>query len=75
MEEVARLLEAALGPKYKATLGTAYGAGLRDRGARGDRHPRMLIRVEQGKDRHATLSPQLLGLLRAWWREGRRPEA
>jgi integrase/recombinase XerD len=36
---------------------------------------RMLIRVEQGKgrkDRHAMLSPQLLELLRAWWREGSR---
>ena len=35
----------------------------------------MLLRVEQGKgrkDRHAMLSPQLLGLLRAWWQEGRR---
>ncbi len=35
----------------------------------------MLIRVEQGKgrkDRHAMLSPQLLELLRTWWREGRR---
>ena len=29
VEEVARLLEAAPGPKYKAALGTAYGAGLR----------------------------------------------
>jgi site-specific recombinase XerD len=28
-EEVARLLDAAPGPKYKAALGTAYGAGLR----------------------------------------------
>jgi len=36
---------------------------------------RMLIRVEQGKgrkDRNAMLSPQLLELLRQWWREGRR---
>jgi site-specific recombinase XerD len=36
---------------------------------------RMLLRVERGKgrrDRHAMLSPQLLVLLRAWWREGRR---
>jgi len=36
---------------------------------------RMLLRVERGKgrrDRHAMLSPQLLKLLRAWWREGRR---
>jgi site-specific recombinase XerD len=34
----------------------------------------MLIRVEQGKgrkDRNAMLSPQLLELLRLWWREGR----
>jgi integrase len=33
---------------------------------------RLLIRVEQGKsrkDRHAMLSPQLLDVLRAWWRE------
>ena len=29
VEEVGRLLEAAPGPKYKAALGTAYGAGLR----------------------------------------------
>lgn len=36
---------------------------------------RMLIRVEQGKgrrDRNAMLSPQLLELLRLWWREGKR---
>jgi integrase/recombinase XerD len=36
---------------------------------------RMLIRVEQGKgrkDRNAMLSPQLLALLRQWWREGKR---
>jgi site-specific recombinase XerD len=36
---------------------------------------RMMLRVEQGKgrrDRYAMLSPQLLALLRAWWREGRR---
>src|SRR5215212_5278509 len=36
---------------------------------------RMLLRVERGKgrkDRYAMLSPQLLELLRAWWREGRR---
>jgi len=35
----------------------------------------MLLRVERGKgrkDRHAMLSPQLLELLREWWREGRR---
>ena len=35
---------------------------------------RMLIRVEMGKgrkDRYAMLSPQLLELLRAWWRQCR----
>src|SRR3954447_13115684 len=79
-EEVRRLLEAAPGPKYKAALGTAYGAGLRVSEVTalklGDvDSARMLIRVEQGKgrkDRNAMLSPQLLDLLRLWWREGKR---
>src|SRR6202047_818370 len=80
VEEVGRLLEAAPGLKYKAALGTAYGAGLRvSEGAAlkvdDIDSTRMLIRVEQGKgrkDRNAMLSPQLLELLRLWWREGRR---
>ena len=80
VEEVGRLLEMAPGPKYRAALGTAYGAGLRVSEVAtlkvGDiDSTRMLIRVEQGKgrkDRNAMLSPQLLGLLRLWWREGRR---
>jgi site-specific recombinase XerD len=80
VEEVARLLEAAPGPKYKAALGTAYGAGLRVSEIVALKvsdidSTRMLIRVEQGKgrkDRHAMLSPQPLVLLRAWWREGKR---
>ena len=80
VDEVARLLEAAPSVKYKAALGVAYGAGLRasevthlkvdDIDSR-----RMLIRVEQGKgrkDRNAMLSPQLLELLRLWWREGKK---
>ncbi len=79
-EEVARLLEAAPGPKYKAALATAYGAGLRVSEVVslkvGDvDSTRMMLRIEQGKgrrDRQAMLSPQLLALLRAWWREGRR---
>ena len=80
-EEVGRLLEAAPGPglKYKAALSIAYGAGLRAAEVVmlrvGDiDSKRMLIRVEQGKghkDRHAMLSPQLLKLLRAWWRQCR----
>ena len=80
VEEVALLLQAAPGPKYKAALATAYGAGLRVCEVValkvGDvDSERMLLRVEHGKgrrDRHAMLSPQLLELLRAWWREGRR---
>ena len=79
-KEVALLLEAAPGPKYKAALATAYGAGLRVAEVAalkvGDvDSTRMMLRVDQGKgrkDRYAMLSPQLLALLRAWWREGRR---
>ena len=80
-EEVARLLAAAPGMKYRAALSVAYGAGLRasevialkvsDIDAR-----QMTIRVEQGKrhkDRAAKLSPQLLALLRAWWTQARPP--
>lgn len=78
-QEVARLLDAAPGLKYRAALSLSYGAGLRasevvslkvsdiDSG-------RMVIRIEQGKgrkDRYAMLSEPLLGLLRAWWRAGR----
>ena len=78
-EEVVRFLEAAPGLKYKAAFAAAYGAGLRvsevaslkvsDIDSR-----RMLLRVEQGKgrkDRHAMLSPQLLELLRDWYRVAR----
>jgi integrase/recombinase XerD len=80
VEEVTLLLQAAPGPKYKAALATAYGAGLRVSEVValkvGDvDSERMLLRVERGKgrkDRNAMLSPQLLELLRAWWREGRR---
>jgi integrase/recombinase XerD len=80
VEEVTLLLHAASAPKYKAAFATAYGAGLRVSEVValkvGDiDSERMLLRVEcgkGGKDRHAMLSPQLLELLRAWWREGRR---
>ncbi|MER9972186.1 tyrosine-type recombinase/integrase, partial [Mesorhizobium sp. M0060] len=80
VEEAARLLEAAPGIKYKAALGVAYGAGLRVSEVAHLKvddidSTRMLIRVEQGKgrrDRNAMLSPQLLELLRLWWREGKR---
>ena len=78
-QEVARLLDAAPGPKYKAALSVAYGAGLRAgevvslKVADID-STRMVIRVEQGKgrkDRTAMLSESLLELLRAWWQAAR----
>ncbi len=67
-EEVARFLAAAPGPKYKAALSAAYGAGLRVSEVVALKvsdidSKRMLLRVEQGKgrkDRFAMLSPQLL---------------
>ena len=84
-EEVARLLQAAPGLKYKAALSVAYGAGLRVSevanlkvsdipGSSPGTSGRMMLRVEQGKgqrDRDVMLSPQLLELLREWWKAAR----
>ena len=82
LEEIARLLEAAPGPKYKAALSAAYGAGLRVSEVVALKvsdidSKRMTLRVEQGKgqrDRYVMLSPQLLEWLRDWWRAAR-PDA
>jgi integrase/recombinase XerD len=75
-DEVVRFLEAVPGLKSRTALTTAYAAGLRaseavrlkvsdiDSG-------RMMIRIEEGKggkDRYAMLSPQLLTILRGYWR-------
>ncbi len=76
--EVTRVLDAAGSLKYTAALSVAYGSGLR---ASEIVHlkisdidsERMIIRVDNGKgqrDRHAMLSPGLLKILRAWYREG-----
>jgi site-specific recombinase XerD len=78
-EEVARMLEAAPSIKYKAALSVAYGAGLRVSEVISLKvsdvdSQRMMLRVEQGKgrkDRYAMLSPQLLKLLRDWYRIAR----
>jgi integrase/recombinase XerD len=78
-DEVARLLEAAPNLKSKAALSIAYGAGLRASEVVTLKvsdidSTRMVIRVEQGKgrkDRYVMLSPQLLALLRAWWKAAR----
>src|SRR5262249_28320776 len=78
-DEITRFFAAVPSLKHRTALMTAYAAGLRvsevvhlkitdiDRS-------RMLIRVEQGKggrDRYIMLSPQLLVVLRAYWREAR----
>ncbi len=74
-EEVARLLEAAPGPKYKAAIAVAYGAGLRVSEVANLKvsdidSARMVLRIEQGKgrkDRNGMLSPRLLEVLQEWW--------
>jgi site-specific recombinase XerD len=78
-QEVARLLNAAPGLKYKAALSVAYGAGLRATEVVSLKvsdidSKRMVIRVAQGKghkDRNVMLSACLLELLRTWWRAAR----
>jgi site-specific recombinase XerD len=78
-EEVALLLHCAPSLKHKAALSVAYGGGLRASEVVhlqiGDiDSARMLIRIEQGKgrkDRYVMLSPDLLDLLRSWWREAK----
>jgi integrase/recombinase XerD len=78
-DEVVRFLEAVSGLKSRTALTTAYAAGLRASEAVqlkvGDIDSgRMMLRVEQGKggkDRYAMLSPQLLRILRGYWRLAR----
>ena len=75
-DEVMRFLEAVSGLKHRAALTTAYAAGLRVSEVVSLKvadidSSRMVIRVEQGKgakDRYVMLSPQLLGILRSYWR-------
>jgi site-specific recombinase XerD len=75
-EEVALLLAHAPSLKYRAALSVAYGCGLRVSEIANLKvtdidSARMLVRVEQGKgrkDRFVMLSPDLLDLLRQWWR-------
>ena len=80
-DDLRRLFEVARDVKHKALLMTLYGAGLRISEALamkpGDIDSRrMLIHVRLGKgakDRMVKLSPQLLTVLRDYWR-ARRPE-
>jgi integrase/recombinase XerD len=65
--------------KYQTALSIAYGAGLRASEVVRLKvsdidSERMILRIECGKgqkDRHAMLSPLLLGRLRVWWRVAR----
>ena len=78
-DEIVRFLQAVPGLRNRAALTTAYGASLHvgevarlTTGAIDSW--RMLIRVEHGKggkDRYVMLSPQLLQILRAYWRLAR----
>jgi integrase/recombinase XerD len=78
-DEVVRFLDAVSWLKHRAALTTAYAAGLRvsevvNLKVTDIDSSRMLIRVEQGKggkDRYVMLSPQLLQILRAYWRLAR----
>ncbi|HET7883595.1 MAG TPA: site-specific integrase [Acetobacteraceae bacterium] len=75
-EEVERFLTAVPELNHRVALTTAYAAGLRAAEAARLKladidSGRMLIRVEHGKggkDRYVMLSPQLLGILRGYWR-------
>ncbi|MCP5037182.1 MAG: tyrosine-type recombinase/integrase [Rhodobacteraceae bacterium] len=79
LEEVSEILAAAPGPglKYRAALSISYGAGLRASEVCNLKvadidSDRMLIHVDEGKgskDRKVMLSPDLLDLLRNYWRE------
>jgi site-specific recombinase XerD len=78
-EEVARLLASATNIKQKVVLSLTYATGLRASEVVSLKltdidSERMVIRVEQGKgkkDRYVILSPNLLELLREWWRVAR----
>jgi integrase/recombinase XerD len=78
-DEVVRFFAAVPSLKHRTALMTAYAAGLRVSEVMRLKladidSSRMLIRVDQGKggrDRYIMLSPQLLGVLRAYWRKAR----
>ena len=79
-QEVATFLDAVESIKHRVILTVCYAAGLRISEAVHLKpvaidSQRMVIRVEQGKgckDRYVMLSPQLLDILRNYWRTMRR---
>ena len=78
-DEVVQFLEAVSSLKSRAALTTAYAAGLRASEVAGLRiedidSARGVIQVRHGKgakERNVMLSPQLLGILRTYWRLAR----
>jgi site-specific recombinase XerD len=78
-DEIVRFLEAVSSLKCRAALTTAYAAGLRASEVAGLKvadidSARGVIIVRHGKggkDRNVMLSPQLLGVLRTYWRLAR----
>jgi integrase/recombinase XerD len=79
MDEVERFFEALVSLKHRATLMTAYSAGLRVSEVVSLRvtdidSARMVIRVDQGKgrkDRYVPLAKHLLLVLREYWKAAR----
>ena len=75
-EEVRRLLDAAPSFKCRLLLSLAYGCGLRawevvSLKVSDIDSAQMVIRIEQAKgrkDRYVMLSPELLDMLRQWWK-------
>lgn len=78
-DEVAHFLESIGSLKHRTILTTAYAAGLRISEVTRLKitdidSQRMMLRVEQGKgqkDRYVMLSPQLLEVLRVYWKATR----
>ena len=78
VQEVTRLLDAAGSLRNTAALSISYGSGLRASEVCQLKisdvdSERMILCVEEGKgqrDRYAMLSPSMLKILRAWYREG-----
>jgi site-specific recombinase XerD len=81
-EEVARLFDHATSFKFKVMLSLCYSAGLRVSELVALKvsdidSSRKVIRVQQGKgrkDRYTILSPQVLPMLRQWYREAGKPK-
>ena len=75
-DEARRLLAMASSLKARVALSLGYGCGLRagevvTLKAKHVDSAQRIIRVEQAKgrkDRHVMLSPEMLGLLRQWWK-------